>query len=61
MSNNGADKKADIKTVMEGQAEDRGEALALMDPLLVTESSRHRTALTDLALELAQGATGPPA
>lgn len=32
---------------------DRGEAVSLMEPLLIGETSRHRTALTDLAIELA--------
>lgn len=41
--------KPDTKAV-----QDRGEAVALMEPLLISEYSPHRTALTDLALELAQ-------
>lgn len=45
--------KADISV-----AEDRGELVSLMDPLLIGESSRHRGALTDLALELAQKSAG---
>jgi Fic family protein len=48
-----SDTKADILA-----AEDRGEPISLMEPLLVGESSRHRTALTDLALELAQKSAG---
>jgi Fic family protein len=39
-------------------AKDRGESIDLMEPLLVGESSRHRTALTDLAVELAARAAG---
>lgn len=39
-------------------AEDRGELVSLMDPVLIGESSRHRGALTDLALELAQKSAG---
>jgi Fic family protein len=39
-------------------AEDRGEATTLMEPLLLSGASRHRAALTDLALELAQQAAG---
>ncbi len=35
-------------------AEDRGESIGLMEPLLIGEGSRHRGDLTDLALELAQ-------
>jgi Fic family protein len=48
-----ADVKADIKA-----AEDRGESLALMEPLLLAEGSRHRPGLTDLALDLAQKSSG---
>src|SRR5438132_3855692 len=48
-----ADIKADIKSV---QA--RGESVGLMEPLLISETSRHRAALTDLALELAQKSAG---
>src|SRR5438067_7279317 len=40
------------------QAADRGEDVSLMEPLLITESSRHRGPLTDLALDLAQKAAG---
>ena len=39
-------------------AKDRGEATALMETLLIGETSRHRGALTDLAVELAQKAAG---
>ena len=39
-------------------AEDRGETAGLMDPVLIGETSSHRGALTDLALELAQKAVG---
>jgi Fic family protein len=35
-------------------AKDRGERIALMEPLVIGEGSRHRGELTDLALELAQ-------
>src|SRR3954451_14648998 len=47
------DIKADTKAV-----EDRRESIGLMESLLIGESSRHRTALTDLALELAQKSAG---
>jgi Fic family protein len=47
------DIKADILAV-----EDRGETTGLMEPLLIGETSRHRGALTDLALELASKAAG---
>jgi Fic family protein len=48
-----ADKKPDIKA-----AQDRGERTALMEPLVLSEGSRHRRELTDLALELAQRSAG---
>ena len=47
------DIEADIKA-----AKDRGETVSLMEPLLIGEGSRHRAALTDLALELAQKSAG---
>jgi Fic family protein len=50
-------KKADIEEDVKA-AEDRGELVSLMEPLLVGEGSRHRGALTDLALELAQKSSG---
>jgi Fic family protein len=39
-------------------AADRDERAALMEPLLLSEGSRHRAELTDLALELAQRSAG---
>jgi Fic family protein len=48
-----ADIKADIKST-----KDRGETVSKMEPLLIGEGSRHRPALTDLALELAQRSAG---
>jgi Fic family protein len=53
MAKNEADIKPDIKA-----AEDRNEAVSLMEPLLIGDSSRHRAGLTDLALELAQRSAG---
>jgi Fic family protein len=47
------DLKPDIKS-----AEDLGETISLMEPLLVGETSPHRPGLTDLALELAQKSAG---
>ena len=41
-----------------GGREDRGEAVSLMEPLLIGEGSRHRGAFTDLALELAAKSAG---
>ncbi|MGA3041954.1 MAG: Fic family protein [Bryobacteraceae bacterium] len=40
------------------EAEDRGESPALMEPLLIGEGSRHRGALTDLALDLTGKSAG---
>jgi len=53
MANAKTDIQADIKP-----AEDRGEVVSKMEPLLIGEGSRHRPALTDLALELAQKSAG---
>ena len=39
-------------------AKDRGESITLMEPMVISEGSRHRPALTDLALELAQKSAG---
>lgn len=47
------DMKADM-----GAAEDRGELVSLMDPLLIGDRSLHRGPLTDLAIELAQKSAG---
>jgi Fic family protein len=47
------DIKPDIKAV-----KDRGETLAMMEPLLIAEGSKHRSELTDLALELALKSAG---
>ena len=44
--------KADITTV------DRGESISAMEPLLITDSSRYRGALNDLAFELTQKSAG---
>jgi Fic family protein len=37
---------------------DRGEAVAMMDPLYITDTSRHRGPLNDLALDLTQKSAG---
>jgi Fic family protein len=37
---------------------DRGEAVSLMEPMLIGEGSRHRAELTDLAFKLAQTTAG---
>lgn len=52
------DKKPAIKAAIACGAEDRGESVNLKEPLLISETSRHRGELTDLALELAQRAAG---
>ena len=57
MSDPDADLKGDILAVSTA-AEDRGESIGLMEPLLIGESSRHRGALTDLAVELAAKSAG---
>jgi hypothetical protein len=44
--------EADIKT------EDRDELPSLMEPLIIPDGSRHRAALTDLALDLTQKSAG---
>lgn len=49
--------KPDIEAVMR-EAPDRGEALGLIEPLMVSESGPSRAALADLALELGQRAAG---
>lgn len=48
-----ADNKEDVL-----ELKDRGESIGLMEPLLVQESSPHRTGLTDLAVELAARSAG---
>jgi Fic family protein len=52
-----ARKEADVKPDMKA-AEDRGERIALMEPLVLGEGSPHRAGLTDLALDLAQRSAG---
>ena len=44
--------KADIK------AEDRGELVSLMEPLVISDGSRHRGPLIDLAFDLTQKSAG---
>lgn len=53
MANKAAGSKPDISP-----AKDRGEAISLMEPLLIGDSSRHRITLTDIALDLAQKSAG---
>lgn len=51
------DARADIKADIE-PVKDRGEMPSSMEPLLLSESSRHRKALSDLALELVSASAG---
>jgi Fic family protein len=53
MGSNKPDIEADLPAVV-----DRGESTSLMMPLLVGEGSRHRTELTDAAVELAARSAG---
>jgi Fic family protein len=53
MVENRVDIEADILAVI-----DRGEAVALMEPLLIAEGSRHRGELTDLTVEVAARSAG---
>src|SRR5689334_12636662 len=41
-----------------GQPVDRGESVAMLEPLTIGESARRRWSLNDLALDLAQKAAG---
>lgn len=45
--------EADTKTAL-----DRGESVSLMEPMLISQDSRFRGGLTDLALDLAQKSAG---
>lgn len=58
MSGSEPDMKADINPAKDAAPADRGETIGLMEPLLISQSSRHRTALTDLAVELAARTAG---
>lgn len=48
MSDSEPDREAARNPAGDGIPVDRGETVDLMEPLLVSESSRHRTALTDI-------------
>jgi Fic family protein len=56
MTDSKPDMKTDIKPAP--ALEDRGERVGLMEPLLISESSKHRTALTDLTVDLAARSAG---
>ncbi len=58
MSDSKPDIKADKNPAKDPVPADRGESVGLMEPLLISESSKHRTALTDLAVELAARSAG---
>lgn len=47
------DREADMEPVVDG-----GESISRMEPLVIGEGARHRPALTDLALALAQKSAG---
>jgi len=51
MSRKDADTETDI-------GEDRGETIGLMEPMMIAEEAPQRTALTDLAIDLAARSTG---
>ena len=40
------------------ELDDRGEVISLMEPLVISEGSRHRRMITDLAFDLTQKAAG---
>ncbi len=52
-----ADNKADIETDIK-EAVDGGEQPSMMEPIRISESSKQRAALTDLAVELAAHSAG---
>jgi Fic family protein len=54
------DFETDMEPVIAAAArgEDRGESISLMEPLLMPEGSRHRSGLTDLAVDLAARSAG---
>jgi len=57
MNNSEPDKITDKKAVT-NTVKDRLEQISLMEPMLVPEGSRHRSTLTDLAVELAAQSAG---
>lgn len=58
MAEHEPDKKSDILADTVPGAPDRGEAVSLMEPLLITEGTRHSSELADLAMELTARSTG---
>ncbi|MGB5467196.1 MAG: hypothetical protein WBM84_14045, partial [Sedimenticolaceae bacterium] len=57
MTDSDTDDEAAIKPV-NGAPLDRGEPVSLMEPMRISESSRHRGELNDLAVELAAHSAG---
>lgn len=57
MTNSDADIEAAIIADIQGLP-DRGELVSLMEPMRISETSRHREILTDLSVELAAHSTG---
>jgi len=53
-----ADREAVIMAIAPDDGKDRGEAVTMMEPLVVGEGAKRRTELTDLAIELAGRAAG---
>lgn len=51
-----AHRKADKKPAI--NVDDRGESIGLMEPMLISEGSKHRSKLTDLAIDLAAKSAG---
>lgn len=58
MHENKSDIKAAICEANVAQVEDRGEGIGLMEPLVLSDGSRHRPAINDLAIELATASAG---
>jgi Fic family protein len=52
------DKKADMRADRQGADSDQHEPISLMEPMLISESSRVRNGLADLAVEIAARSAG---
>jgi hypothetical protein len=50
--------EADRRADKEGTSSDRHEPISLMEPMLISESSRFRNGLADLAVEIAARSAG---
>ncbi len=57
MDTSNSDREADIAKT-DNDLQDRGEAVSLMEPLLISGTSRHREGLADMAVELAARSAG---